>query len=142
MAHVPEHVPLRERIRNARKKKGLSQEKLAGRLKTSRQRIIKWEKGDNAPSAEYREKLSREFGCPAEHFALSHADVQEDFIGHFEAVTRELNEHDGPVPPALADDLVQLVEVAYQIGERVTEVAAALERRLEPGDEQSARGPS
>ena len=47
---------LSERLRNARKKTGLSQEKLARLLDVSNAAIIKWEKG-TTPMPLYRERL-------------------------------------------------------------------------------------
>ena len=47
-------------LRASRRAKGLTQDQLAEKLATSRQRVIAWEKGLSLPSAHYAELLSAE----------------------------------------------------------------------------------
>jgi putative transcriptional regulator len=47
-------------LRASRRAKGLTQDQLAEKLATSRQRVIAWEKGLSLPSAHYAELLSVE----------------------------------------------------------------------------------
>ncbi|MBM6593733.1 helix-turn-helix domain-containing protein [Microvirga pudoricolor] len=53
-----------ERIREARKAKGLSQEILAKRLGLTFQQLQKYEKGTNRITAGRLEEISRALGCP------------------------------------------------------------------------------
>src|SRR5699024_10442978 len=51
-------MPMGERIREARRKKGLSQEEVARELGISRQAVTKWEGEQSAPSAGNLKKLA------------------------------------------------------------------------------------
>ena len=51
-------MTLQERIRDCRRRAGLSQEQLAERLGVSRQAVAKWEAGRSAPSTEHLLKLA------------------------------------------------------------------------------------
>ena len=51
---------LGERILNARKKKGLSQEQLGEKVNVTRQTISNWELGETAPNPEQLKLLSKE----------------------------------------------------------------------------------
>lgn len=55
-------MKLSEKILYYRKKAGLSQEELAGRVGVSRQAVSKWELGDAAPEVDKLRALAREFG--------------------------------------------------------------------------------
>ena len=55
-------MKLSEKIYYYRKKAGLSQEELAGRVGVSRQAVSKWELGDAAPEVDKLRALAREFG--------------------------------------------------------------------------------
>jgi DNA-binding transcriptional regulator YiaG len=46
-----------ERIREARSRAGLSQDRFAERLGTTRQIVIGWEKGRHRPSPRFRQKI-------------------------------------------------------------------------------------
>lgn len=48
------------RIRAAREAKGLSQERLATLVKTSRRNVLRWEGGYNTPRVEHIEAIARE----------------------------------------------------------------------------------
>lgn len=56
---------LGERIRDARRAAGLSQEKLAERVGVTRQAVTKWENGQSAPSTENLLRLAEVLGVPA-----------------------------------------------------------------------------
>lgn len=55
-------MTLGDRIKEARKQKGLSQEKLAELMSVSRQAVTKWEQGQSAPSTENLFKLAEILG--------------------------------------------------------------------------------
>lgn len=55
-------MPLGERIKEHRKKCGMSQEKVAELVGVSRQAVTKWESGQSAPSTENLFKLAEIFG--------------------------------------------------------------------------------
>lgn len=55
-------MSLGERIKEQRKRSGLSQEKVAGLVGVSRQAVTKWETGQSAPSTENLFKLAEIFG--------------------------------------------------------------------------------
>ena len=62
------------RIREYRKRAGLTQEDLAGRMKVSRQTIISIEKGRYVPSLPLALRIARFFGCPADEMFV----IEED----------------------------------------------------------------
>lgn len=71
--HVTEVVThrrqaLADRIRLARKKTGLSQERFAARLGTSRRNVIRWESGQNKPGPHYQRRIAELTGQPIEDF--------------------------------------------------------------------------
>lgn len=59
-----ETMTLGERIKEQRKRAGMSQEKLAEALSVSRQAVTKWEAGQSAPSSDNLFKLAEALGCP------------------------------------------------------------------------------
>ena len=62
---APQGLP--EKLRSARKERGLSIEQLGEQIGISRQRIGKWERGDGRPSPENLEKLAAIFGVSVEY---------------------------------------------------------------------------
>ena len=60
-------MTLGERIREARKRAGMSQELLAERMEVSRQAVAKWESGRSAPSAERLYRLAEVLGTTPQH---------------------------------------------------------------------------
>ena len=54
------------RLKEFRKKHGISQEKLAGKTNVTRQTIISIENGKYVPSLPLALKLAKEFGCSVE----------------------------------------------------------------------------
>lgn len=58
------------RIRAAREKTGLSQERFAPVIGITRRHLIRLENGEHHPSPELRERLAEHTGEPAEHFSL------------------------------------------------------------------------
>ena len=59
-------MSLGERIKEQRKKSGLSQERVAELVGVSRQSVTKWESGQSAPSTENLFKLAEIFGTPVD----------------------------------------------------------------------------
>ena len=57
---------LGQRIREHRRRAGLSQEALARRMDVSRQAVTKWESGQSAPSTENLFRLAELFGTPVD----------------------------------------------------------------------------
>lgn len=60
-------MTLGERIREARKRVGMSQELLAERMEVSRQAVAKWESDRSAPSAERLYRLAEVLGTTPQH---------------------------------------------------------------------------
>ena len=66
-------MKLSEKILYYRKKAGLSQEELAGRVGVSRQAVSKWELGDAAPEVDKLRALAREFGVTVDELISEEA---------------------------------------------------------------------
>lgn len=66
-------MKLSEKILYYRKKAGLSQEELAGRVGVSRQAVSKWELGDAAPEVDKLRALAREFGVTVDELLSEEA---------------------------------------------------------------------
>ena len=66
-------MKLSEKILYYRKKAGLSQEELAGRVGVSRQAMSKWELGDAAPEVDKLRALAREFGITVDELLSEEA---------------------------------------------------------------------
>lgn len=66
-------MKLSEKILCYRKKAGLSQEELAGRVGVSRQAVSKWELGDAAPEVDKLRALAREFGVTVDELLSEEA---------------------------------------------------------------------
>jgi transcriptional regulator with XRE-family HTH domain len=79
MATVEAHeLSVGKRIRWARRRKGLSQDKLAERVGTTRQVVIRWEKDRHLPNERSRERLAQATGQEADFFAERRASTNED----------------------------------------------------------------
>jgi transcriptional regulator with XRE-family HTH domain len=61
-------LPLNQRIVWARRRKGISQEELAGRIGTSRRHMIRIEKGLHRPGPSFRTRISEATGQPQDFF--------------------------------------------------------------------------
>lgn len=61
----------------ARKRKGLSQEAVAGRLGVSRQTVSKWETGETLPDIRQAKRLAALYGLSLDRLLEFDADVQE-----------------------------------------------------------------
>lgn len=61
----------------ARKRKGLSQEAVAGRLGVSRQTVSKWETGETLPDIRQAKRLAALYGLTLDQLLEFDADVQE-----------------------------------------------------------------
>lgn len=68
---------LGENLFQARKKKGLSQEAVAGKLGVSRQTISKWETDETLPDIRQAKKLAVLYGLTLDELIEFDADVQE-----------------------------------------------------------------
>jgi len=85
-----------EKIRAARKAKGLSLDAAVERLGTTRRQLIRWEKGENVPGPSYRKKLAKLYGLdpdeltpsPDEALTPLYRAVEESV----EALRREMRE--------------------------------------------------
>lgn len=70
-------MTLGERIAQARKQAGLSQEQLGEKLGVSRQAISKWESGQNNPDVAYVAEMCRLFGISSDWLLLGLENAQE-----------------------------------------------------------------
>lgn len=72
-----ERPPLNERIRTARQRAGLSQERFAELLGTSRRHVMRWEKkvGATKPSPHYQRRIAEVTGEPEETFSDGDEEV-------------------------------------------------------------------
>jgi transcriptional regulator with XRE-family HTH domain len=77
-------LPINERIRWARKRKGLSLDRLAEQVGSSRRHLIRLEKGENRPGPELRARIAVATGQPAD-FLMDGDDDEEEA-----ALAREL----------------------------------------------------
>lgn len=77
-----EELPVGQRVRWARKNAGLTLDALAALMPTTRQVIIKWEKGKHLPNRQSRERLAEITGQAPDLFAehLQHDLTQEDIL--------------------------------------------------------------
>ena len=69
-----EQMELKDRIAQARKAAGLSQEQLGEKLGVSRQAISKWESGAANPDVAYLAAMCRELGVPSDWLLLGEED--------------------------------------------------------------------
>lgn len=69
------------RIRSARKQAGLSHDKLGAKVGTSRQHLIKLEKGVHLPSDQMVERIAEATGKPLSFFDGSDDEEEEDLHG-------------------------------------------------------------
>lgn len=74
-------MSLGERIKEQRKKSGLSQEKVAEFVGVSRQAVTKWETGQSAPSTENLFKLAEIFGTTVDMLLASDEDEKSSPAG-------------------------------------------------------------
>lgn len=73
----PRDLPISKRIRWARKRVGLSQEKLALVARTTRRHVIRLENGENMPGPELRQRLGEATGQAADLFKNGDEDGEE-----------------------------------------------------------------
>jgi transcriptional regulator with XRE-family HTH domain len=90
-------MELGRRIAKTRKRRGWSQAELARRLKVSRERLSKWERGQNAPSLEDLATLSEVLEVPLEGLGLGRTERQtlspaelSELVFHLGALARLL----------------------------------------------------
>lgn len=79
---------LSDRIKELRKKHGLSQEALAEKLEISRQAISKWESGSSNPDIEYVIKMSDIFGVSTDYI-LKGNPVSENSLKEKQATIKK-----------------------------------------------------
>jgi transcriptional regulator with XRE-family HTH domain len=81
-----------ERIRDARGRKGLTQEQLAADVGVQRGAVARWEKGGRAPRGEFLTKIARALDTTAEQLQgdapARTADVEAYRLGLYEAAKR------------------------------------------------------
>lgn len=65
---VQEGTPVRQRIRSARVRAGLSQKALAKAIGTSRRHVIRWENGTHKPKPAYAIRIAEATGTTPELF--------------------------------------------------------------------------
>ena len=73
-------MSLGEKIREQRKKAGLSQEQLAEKLNVSRQAITKWETGKGIPDVANLIAISDEFGLSLDELIKGDVAVKKKII--------------------------------------------------------------
>ena len=71
---MEQKTELKDRIAQARKAAGLSQEQLGEKLGVSRQAISKWESGAANPDVAYLAAMCRELGVPSDWLLLGEED--------------------------------------------------------------------
>lgn len=71
-------MELNERIKNCRRKSGLTQEQVAEAMGVSRQAVTKWENGQSAPSTENLFKLASLFGTTVDLLLPEQENRQPD----------------------------------------------------------------
>lgn len=71
-------MELNERIKNCRRKSGLTQEQVAEAMGVSRQAVTKWENGQSAPSTENLFKLASLFGTTVDLLLPEQENRQSD----------------------------------------------------------------
>jgi transcriptional regulator with XRE-family HTH domain len=62
---------LKEKLRELREKKGLTQEKLAEQLGVGRTTVTLWERGDNKPRIDMLVSLANILGCKVDYLLRS-----------------------------------------------------------------------
>ena len=75
---------LSEKIKELRKKKGLTQEELASSLNVSRQAITKWESGEGTPDIENLKNIALFFHVSVDYLVDSKTEKTLDLKGKFE----------------------------------------------------------
>ena len=90
-AHLIKYQALGAKLRQARKDAGLSHDRLAERVGTSRSHLIKLEKGWHRPTQPMLEAITRETGKQIEFFETGTVeDDEEEAALSFEAAIRGL----------------------------------------------------
>lgn len=77
---APHLLPLAQRIVWARKRKGISQERLAGLIGTSRRHMIRIEKGQHVPGPEFRRRIAEATGQEIEFFLDGTPDSDDEEV--------------------------------------------------------------
>jgi transcriptional regulator with XRE-family HTH domain len=101
---APGGMSIGERVRWARKRAGLSQERLAQTIGTTRQVVIRWEQDRHVPNEESRRRIAEATGQDAGFFA--EADEEDDADGEWAVSLAVLLER--RVRELVAEQLLQL----------------------------------
>ena len=72
------------RIREARLRRGFSQERFAPVIGITRRHLIRLENGEHHPSAELRDRIAEHTGEPAASFSLDEDDEESDPMADLE----------------------------------------------------------
>lgn len=105
------------RITQARQNKGLSQEKLAAVIHTSRRNVLRWEGGYNTPRAEHLEAIARATDTTVGFLLASDDDEEED------SLAADLVRFVRSLPVGLADEFHDLLSKQKR---RIAPLALAL----------------
>lgn len=82
-------MEFQNRLYDLRKKRGISQEELAGEVGVSRQTISKWETGESTPDMEKMITLSTYFGITLDELVLGKKDMLENMTDNTAGKTVE-----------------------------------------------------
>lgn len=82
-------MEFQNRLYDLRKKRGISQEELAGEVGVSRQTISKWETGESTPDMEKMITLSTYFGITLDELVLGKKDMPENMTDNTAGKTVE-----------------------------------------------------
>jgi len=77
-------VEFQNRLYDLRKKRGISQEELAGEVGVSRQTISKWETGESTPDMEKMITLSAYFGITLDELVLGKKRYGRKYDGKYD----------------------------------------------------------
>lgn len=78
----PKYFDLGQRIRRARKRAGISQERLAGLVGITRRHLIRIENGEHLPSRELRNRLAESTASPRDELAVDEDDEEADPVAN------------------------------------------------------------
>ncbi len=78
------------RIRKARERAGLSQDRLARQIKTSRRNVLRWEGGYNMPRADHIERIADATGRTADYFLGDDEEEEEALSADLARVLHDL----------------------------------------------------
>lgn len=88
-------LPINQRIKWARKRQGLSLDRLAAQVGSSRRHLIRLEKGENRPGPELRARIAVATGQPADFLMDGEDDEEEAALARelISVIRRVVQEH-------------------------------------------------